>query len=429
MKFFFADSQDTVDPTFDFETETRAEWRIRQRDDLYAHEVYQKPPYDGILVSKAMVDGNGSTGSRYSLAQRQRLWRAGVRSFFRLGGGLESMGDCGAFSYVREEYPPFTPDEVIDFYENCKFDYGLSVDHVILGFQPGLDDEWPELHCVPEEWRRRQEITLELADEFARRCNIRKVHFTPLGVAQGWSPASYAGAVVQLQAMGYKRIALGGMVPLKTPGILQCLDTIASILRSDTTLHLLGVTRCEQVAHFLRYHVTSFDSTSPLRQAFKDGKDNYYTMGRNYLAIRVPQTEGNAQLQARIRSGELHQETVRQLEERCLQALSEYAERRLSLDITLEQVLAYEQVHHPKENRAEAYREVLQDQPWTSCSCEVCRQVGIQVILFRGTERNKRRGFHNLAIFYSRLQRELAKTPGASSARETLEGLGIEAVP
>ena len=43
MKFFFADSLDTVDPTFDFEAETRAEWRIRQRDDLYPHEVLDAP--------------------------------------------------------------------------------------------------------------------------------------------------------------------------------------------------------------------------------------------------------------------------------------------------------------------------------------------------------------------------------------------------
>ena len=42
MKFFFADSQDMVDSTFDFESETRADWRIRQRDDHYPHEVPPK---------------------------------------------------------------------------------------------------------------------------------------------------------------------------------------------------------------------------------------------------------------------------------------------------------------------------------------------------------------------------------------------------
>jgi len=57
MKFYFPDSQDLVDPSFNFETEKRSETRIRQRDDLYAHEVFKKPPYDGMLVSKAIVEG------------------------------------------------------------------------------------------------------------------------------------------------------------------------------------------------------------------------------------------------------------------------------------------------------------------------------------------------------------------------------------
>jgi hypothetical protein len=45
----------------------------------------------------------------------------------------------------------------------------------------------------------------------------------------------------------------------------------------------------------------------------------------------------------------------------------------------------------------------------------VCRKLGIHVIMFRGAERNKRRGFHNLSIFYARLQKELA-TPASSES-------------
>ena len=144
MKFFFADNLDMVDPSFDFETETRSEWRIRQRDDHYPHDIFEAPIYHGVLVSKSLVDGFGSAGSRYSLAQRQRFWRNGVRSFMRLDHSslddsptnathrLDTMGDCGAFSYVKEKVPPVTTTEVIDFYERCGFDYGISVDHVIL---------------------------------------------------------------------------------------------------------------------------------------------------------------------------------------------------------------------------------------------------------------------------------------------------------
>jgi len=83
MKYFFPDSQDTVDPSFDFERESRSIERVRQRDDQYAHEVFSTPAYDGLLVSKGIVDGiSGNTG-KYTLAQRHRLYRIGGHEFFR----------------------------------------------------------------------------------------------------------------------------------------------------------------------------------------------------------------------------------------------------------------------------------------------------------------------------------------------------------
>ena len=71
----------------------------------------------------------------------------------------------------------------------------------------------------------------------------------------------------------------------------------------------------------------------------------------------------------------------------------------------------YERIHHPGESREKIYREVLTERPWSKCQCEICRTVGIEVIVFRGTERNKRRGFHNLSIFFERLQAELQSGP------------------
>ena len=49
MKFFFPDSQDQVDPSFDFETEERSELRLRHRDDHYAHEEFENTPFDGTV--------------------------------------------------------------------------------------------------------------------------------------------------------------------------------------------------------------------------------------------------------------------------------------------------------------------------------------------------------------------------------------------
>lgn len=71
MDFYFPDSQDQINPSFDFLSEERSPFHVRQRDDRYPHEVHKKPPYTGILVSKAIVDGLGGAG-RYTAAQRHQ---------------------------------------------------------------------------------------------------------------------------------------------------------------------------------------------------------------------------------------------------------------------------------------------------------------------------------------------------------------------
>ena len=129
MKFFFPDSQDQIHPDFDFNTEEHPALRVRQRDDLYAHEALDGHVIDGLLVSKAIVDGTAGSAGKYTTAQRNRLYRMGVRRFFRLdqtsNSSVQTMGDCGAFSYINEEIPPVTPDQVIDFYAECGFDLGI----------------------------------------------------------------------------------------------------------------------------------------------------------------------------------------------------------------------------------------------------------------------------------------------------------------
>ncbi len=412
MKFFFPDSQDQVDPSFDFTTEQRSTHRVRQRDDHYAHEALGHAPYDGVLVSKTIVDGTPTTSARYSLAQRHRLYRVGVRRFFRLdepkGRRLLTMGDCGAFTYVRDDVPPYTVDDLIDFYDGCGFDLGLSLDHVILGYLgPTADRRGAE--PPPQEWVDRQELTLDLAAEFYRRHCARRCAFIPLGVAQGWSPKSFARAVRGLQRIGYRRIALGGMVPLKTAEVLDCLRAVSDARRPDTEFHLLGITRCEQVSAFGGYGVTSFDSTSPFRQAFKDDRDNYYTLNTTYTAVRVPQVDGNASMKRLIQAGHVNQKAAIRAEQDCLSRLKAFDKGRARLDSVLEALRTYELLHDPDRDHTEIYRATLEAAAWKSCTCRVCQEAGIHVVLFRGSERNKRRGFHNVFVYRQRLDRELRR--------------------
>ena len=48
VKFFLPDALDLVDPGFDFDRETWSEDRVRQRDDLYIHEVFKTPACDAV---------------------------------------------------------------------------------------------------------------------------------------------------------------------------------------------------------------------------------------------------------------------------------------------------------------------------------------------------------------------------------------------
>jgi len=406
MDFYFPDSQDQINPMFDFITEERSPYHVRQRDDRYPHEVHSKPPYTGILVSKAIIDGVGGAG-KYTVAQRHRLYRLGVRGFFRLddapGVRLRTMGDCGAFSYAAQPTPPYSADEVLDFYEGCGFDAGIAIDHVIFGYAPEADETG---ECDPA-WVERHELNFRLAEEFLNRCRTRQSHIQPVGVAHGWSPASYAESVRRLQDLGYKRIAMGGMVPLKTMQIITCLEAVADVRDAETELHLLGVTRTEQVSAFAGYGVTSFDSTAPFRQAFKDDKDNYYTRTSNYAALRVPQVDGNTRLQAMIRAGRIDQAEARGCERAALDAVRALDRGECSVLDALAALEAYD-ILQGRKPLPEIYRRTLTDRPWKNCNCKVCRAAGVEVMIFRGTERNKRRGFHNLFVFNQRLQGHLA---------------------
>jgi hypothetical protein len=412
MKYYLPDSQDLVDPGFDFMTERRMAGRVRDRDDHYAHEVFADRAYDGLLVSKAIVDGTGGAGqARYTQLQRARLAQDGARRSFRAEGHrwgpLQFMGDCGAFSYIKHAAPPYTVDEVIEFYARGGFDLGISVDHVIAQYRDEWDDEGSG---VPTVIRERQALTLELAGEFHRTVVRGGLGFVPVGVAQAWSPRSYAFAVDALQRIGFRYVALGGIVPMRTPDILRCLEAIQERRRADTRIHLLGVTRLSGLARFAELGVVSFDSTSPLRQAFMADRGNYYTLDHAYSAVRVPQVDRNVRLLRRIRAGEVEEADARDGERRCLRRLADYDAGACSLAVVLAALTAYGRLHEPGVDREAAYSEVLEARPWRACTCEVCQRLGLHVVLFRGAERNRRRGLHNVWVFYRRLARAMRDT-------------------
>jgi hypothetical protein len=421
MRFIFADSLDYVDPAFDFIADRSSAERQPYWDDAYPHEILGYAPYDGVLVSKGIV-GDHRVKGKYTASQARRFELVGARKFLRLDrpefADLDIFGDCGAFTYVNEERPPYSPAEIAEFYDDCGFTHGCSVDHIIFDF----DVSAKGLTGGSANAKDRFEITLENADAFRREAISVGAPFRPLGVVQGWSPGSMAEAARRLVSMGYDYLALGGMVPLKSPEIKQCLAAIRDVVPSSTRLHILGFAKADDIDSFHSFDIASFDTTSPLIRAFKDARQNYYLPGsgaglRYFTSIRVPQALENPRLQRSVKRGHFRAEDLVAMEAEALTGLRAFDRGEADLEETLHQILTYsaplveEKPYQDCKDAtsmlrlAERYRDTLENKPWTQCHCPICEHASVDVIIFRGSNRNKRRGIHNLAVFKSHIER------------------------
>lgn len=423
MKFLFADSMDYVDPHFDFLTDTYSESREPYWDDYFAHELMPRPPYDGVLISRAMV-GEPAHPGKYGESLSMRFRRVGARKHLRLDGpqyrDMPIFGDNGAFSYAQMTEPPYTPKDTVEFYGDGQFTHGCSLDHIIFEFDTSVKN----LEGGSVDSRRRYQLTLDLAADFFSESKALGKQFVPLGVIQGWSPDSLAESAKNLIKMGYKYLAIGGLVPLSSLETHKAVSAVNDAIKgySDAKLHLLGFAKADTLNEFTRYrHVASFDTTSPLIRAFKDDTRNYYLPDNDglkyYTAIRIPQAITNNRLKNHAKTGRFKQEELLRLEKNALQALRDFSANKQSLDNCLEALLAYaeplettdkstpELIQKKMVRLKEKYRITLQNRPWEQCECAICSKVGVEALIFRGSNRNKRRGFHNLGIYHQHLQR------------------------
>ena len=127
-------------------------------------------------------------------------------------------------------------------------------------------------------------------------------------------------------------------------------------------------------------------------KSFKDDKSNYFLPnGRNYLAIRLPAV---SELSRTI-SDEDQIRRIESSEVDTLNSLRSYDSGQGSLNGVLEGLDSHAKLLELPSRRSE-YAKVLEDAPWKQCPCSVCQDIGIDVIFFRGLNRNKRRGYHNL---------------------------------
>jgi hypothetical protein len=384
MRLFLPDWDDRIDPDFDFLTERFRLGRDPRKDDRYAYEVLDRP-CDGVLVSRSALPSRGP--------KADDIANIGLREALRLPTALELMGDCGAFSYAAEAEPPYTTAEIGAFYQDNSFDYGVSVDHIARFVGGDARD-------------RRYRLTIDRALELLAYARATDASFLPVGAVQGWDAGSYAAAASQLVAAGYQMLAVGGLVRSDSSEVLEIIRAIVAAVGPGIRLHVLGVARLDVLADLIDIGVTSVDTASPVRAAWTSARRNYLLGESWFTAIRVPfaaprpglRGERALQVTNRPETADLVAE-----EQAVLGVLRRYANETAGLDDVLGPLASYDarferRTATPNEasGRLAAYRRTLAARPWTKCPCAICREIGVEVVIFRGSNRNRRRGFHNL---------------------------------
>lgn len=404
ISYFLPDWDDLLDPHFDFEN---GQFSGATRDDRGDQHccILMKPQRlcDGILVSLAQQLATKGPLRRFANTDIESLAPCRLRDHFGLSLDQALFGDCGAFSYVNEAEPSISVDQAVANYDLHGFDYGASVDHIPIPF---IEVGGKKKALSRAKQQERVELTIANAARFIELVKRRNCGFVPVGTVQGLTPKEYAESIKLYHEMGYRHMALGGLVPRSDSSITEIVKAAMPIVAKLTPrpwIHLFGIFRPKLQPLFRQQKVDSFDSATYFRKAWLRSGQNYLgTNGNWYAALRVPMTsDGRTRKRLEENGADLSQ---LEIEESCvMKLLCEFDRGGCTLQSALKAVLAYDE-HLTRSTEARslrsAYERTLTDQPWKQCTCPFCRGIGIHSLIFRGANRNKRRGAHNTLMLY-----------------------------
>jgi len=347
-------------------------------------ECFDKPPFNGILVSRVNIEHTNNL--------RKKAEKEGIHSALGFYGQI--IGDCGAFSYVSHAKPPYDPISTLSFYKKLGFDIGVTVDHLIVKTIKNADKTVRTLTEAEREdrWNLTIENAKKMFDE-AKKSDYEKMRL--IGASQGWDAESYAKGVRELLTHGFDYIGLGGLARKPTLAIKKILLQVHKEVRENLKnrrvrgspgpkvgIHLFGVARPDLFAAMVQCGITSFDSASPLRTAWASADKNYMLNEHFYSAVRIREAKN---------------ENEKAREKEIFESLRQFSQGRMSSSDFLDRLSQYDLgISH---TRKENVLRTLENRPWEKCDCPICAEMGLHVCIFRGCERNMRRGFHNVYQF------------------------------
>ncbi|EHQ36201.1 tRNA-guanine transglycosylase DpdA [Methanoplanus limicola] len=396
MRYFIPEWDDLVDPDYDFSTDTHSEKHNNNPliNDNYIWDIFGKDniPFDGLLISIATI--------KNKIKKFNQIKEKGVHNFFGLDKDFPIMADCGAFSYIKEEIPPYKTEDVLLMYKNMKVDYGVSIDHLVVS-------------AFSEQKEERMNITYNNGIEAHKLWKKQyKDDFKLIVSVQGETTDDYINMYNKFLENDIKIMAFGGLVRSQTEFIVELINRIISEIknsgRKPNYLHFFGLARPSIFIKMKELEnlgvEVAFDSASPLRRAWLASascENNYVSKEqKGYSAIRIPQKLTGKKKDL------IPADEYQILSQNTLKAVQNYGKDKLDLDSSIKILSDFNEKINERPQILESYRKTLRDKPWDKCECPICSSTGIDTIIFRGNNRNRRRGFHNTKVFYDLLKNE-----------------------
>lgn len=378
----------------------------------YDNKFYGECHFDKWLLSKAQVSKS---------LQHNIIKAGGVKKYYRLPSRIPTIGDCGAYTWIKEPEPLATPKEVLNFYEELGFDYGITLDHIVTDFsvnavKPTKDQLF------------RYDLTIKNAEQMLNMVKDKKSSVYLIGALQGWDISSFEECLKTYAKMGFKYCAVGGLVSASNETILKVATALNKVaLQHDIRLHILGFSRLALLPEIKEQKaVISFDATTPQLAPLKGHRNSVYFQGEQYSAFYIPllyRFDKNGNITQKLT--QTGKRLVKEVSE-CdrinrIKVVSDHGRHlcdllkvyargigtRTEIIKNYREYLLYYRCFYTNQLKldTELFNAVklLRNKPWEQCNCKLCKEYGIELLIHRGTQRKTLAGAHNMMSNYALL--------------------------
>jgi len=442
-----SDIIDGIDLDYDYENEKYSD----PKNEMSVFEYFEDNlPFDGVLFAKSNI-------SNKRVAEIESV--GGFKEYYKIPEHIATMGDCGAPNYIDKKDPDLTVEELLNYYESCKFDFGISLDHIII------DIDLSNRKKPTKDQVYRRELSVRNAIEMLRIVKERKLNVYIMGSVQGWSPESYKQSLIELGEVGYRYVAFGGLTKYKKGVISAVMSYLQPTLKKyDFKCHLLGFGELPTLGALKKkLNVTSIDNTTPLRNAANAPIYSWFFGSKKYDSIYLPifkpvisssikkiNADNNSTASQIIRGlsdGKTHLEIAQEVgtSEGYIETVKKKFSKRLAnkkanktnvllsefekldefsstimknllifdktgeglrniLDMIKEFEVGYRKLFNVSTEGVDRYlvnvSSILTNQRWKQCECKACKEFSINTQIYRSTQRHKLRAIHNLWHYY-----------------------------